>query len=117
MLSASSPSRSTSRNAVLSTASALKGWRAVGVFRGARHGGAGMAAAAGTRQCYLTRTPFVCRTVFVKNEQRSNDPYRWHWAVLAVVLAAEVMDLLDATIINIAGPSIRADLGGSSAFL
>jgi EmrB/QacA subfamily drug resistance transporter len=55
--------------------------------------------------------------VFVTNEQRSKDPYRWRWAVLAVVLAAEVMDLLDATIITIAGPSIRADLGGSTAFL
>ncbi|WP_327005559.1 MFS transporter [Dactylosporangium sp. NBC_01737] len=32
--------------------------------------------------------------------------------MLAVVLAAEVMDLLDATIIAIAGPSIRADLIG-----
>ncbi|MER7005100.1 MFS transporter [Dactylosporangium sp. NPDC000555] len=52
------------------------------------------------------------------NEQRSNsDPYRWKWAVLAVVLAAEVMDLLDATIIAIAGPSIRADLGGGTGFL
>ncbi|MFC4043989.1 MFS transporter [Dactylosporangium siamense] len=40
------------------------------------------------------------------------DPHRWRWAVLAVVLAAEVMDLLDATIIAIAGPSIRADLIG-----
>ncbi|GAA2583757.1 hypothetical protein GCM10010399_12070 [Dactylosporangium fulvum] len=44
-------------------------------------------------------------------------PYRWRWAVLAVVLAAEVMDLLDATIIAIAGPSIRAELGGGTAFL
>src|SRR6185369_17209310 len=34
-----------------------------------------------------------------------------------VVLAAEIMDLLDATIINIAGPSILADLGGSYAFV
>ncbi|MEV8512439.1 MFS transporter [Dactylosporangium sp. NPDC051484] len=52
------------------------------------------------------------------NEHRSHpDPYRWKWAVLAVVLAAEVMDLLDATIITIAGPSIRADLGGGTGFL
>src|SRR4051812_39920385 len=53
----------------------------------------------------------------VTNQHRSQDPYRWRWAVLAVVLAAEVMDLLDATIINIAGPSIRAGLGGGTAFL
>jgi len=48
----------------------------------------------------------------VKNEQRSNP-----WIVLAVVLAAEIMDLLDATVIAIAGPSVRADLGGGTAFL
>ncbi|WP_432987315.1 MFS transporter [Dactylosporangium sp. CA-233914] len=50
-------------------------------------------------------------------EHRSNQPYRWKWAVLAVVLAAEIMDLLDATIIAIAGPAVRADLGGGTAFL
>ena len=67
---------------------------------------------------------FEGRTVFVNNEQRSKtqtpptpQSYRWRWAVLAVVLAAEVMDLLDATIIAIAGPSVRADLGGGTAFL
>jgi EmrB/QacA subfamily drug resistance transporter len=42
-------------------------------------------------------------------------PYRW-W-VLALVLAAEVMDLLDATIVTIAGPAITADIGGSSTTL
>jgi EmrB/QacA subfamily drug resistance transporter len=40
-------------------------------------------------------------------------PIRRQWAVLAVVLAVEVMDLLDATIINIAAPTIRTDLGAS----
>jgi EmrB/QacA subfamily drug resistance transporter len=34
------------------------------------------------------------------------------WIVFAVVFAANIMDLLDATIVNIAGPSIHADLGG-----
>jgi EmrB/QacA subfamily drug resistance transporter len=42
-------------------------------------------------------------------------PYRWRWAALFVILAAEVMDLLDATVTNIAAPSIRVDLGGSYA--
>ena len=37
------------------------------------------------------------------------------WAVLAVVLAAEIMDLIDATVTAIAAPAIRADLGGSEA--
>jgi EmrB/QacA subfamily drug resistance transporter len=39
------------------------------------------------------------------------------WAVLAIVLIAEVMDLVDGTIVNVAAPSIRADLGGSAATL
>jgi EmrB/QacA subfamily drug resistance transporter len=42
-------------------------------------------------------------------------PYRWRWVALFVLLAAEVMDLLDALITNIAAPSIRADLGGSAS--
>jgi EmrB/QacA subfamily drug resistance transporter len=36
------------------------------------------------------------------------------WVVFAVVFAANIMDLLDATIVNIAGPSIHADLGGAA---
>jgi EmrB/QacA subfamily drug resistance transporter len=39
------------------------------------------------------------------------------WFVLAVVLAANIMDLMDATIVNVAGPSIRAALGGSASTL
>ncbi len=42
-------------------------------------------------------------------------PYRWRWIVLATVLVAEIMDLVDATIVNIAAPSIRAELGGSES--
>src|SRR5689334_10760576 len=43
--------------------------------------------------------------------------YRHRWWVLVVVMVADVMDLLDATVANLAGPSIRADLGGSSTTL
>jgi EmrB/QacA subfamily drug resistance transporter len=43
--------------------------------------------------------------------------YAARWIVLAIVLAAEVMDLMDATIINVAGPSIRRDLGGGATTL
>ena len=43
--------------------------------------------------------------------------YRWRWQVLAVVLCAEIMDLVDSTIVNIAGPSVRSDLGGGAATL
>jgi EmrB/QacA subfamily drug resistance transporter len=44
-------------------------------------------------------------------------PYRWRWVVLAVVLAAEIMDLMDSTIVTIAGPSVRRDLGGGPSTL
>ncbi|MBV9793797.1 MAG: MFS transporter [Actinobacteria bacterium] len=38
--------------------------------------------------------------------------YRWRWQVLAVVLVAEAMDILDTTTVNVAGPSVRRSLGG-----
>jgi EmrB/QacA subfamily drug resistance transporter len=38
---------------------------------------------------------------------------RRRWAVLAVVLAVEIMDLLDSTVVNVAAPTIRADLHAS----
>ncbi|MET7748716.1 MFS transporter [Micromonospora sp. NPDC005367] len=44
-------------------------------------------------------------------------PYRWRWLALAVILAAEVMDLLDALVTNLAGPAIRAELGGSASLI
>ncbi len=42
-------------------------------------------------------------------------PYRYRWAVLAVILGAEIMDLLDSTIVNLAATPIAADLGGGSS--
>ncbi|HTR33201.1 MAG TPA: MFS transporter [Gaiellaceae bacterium] len=42
-------------------------------------------------------------------------PLRW-W-ILAVILAVEVMDLLDGTIVNVALPAIRSDLGSSLSSL
>jgi EmrB/QacA subfamily drug resistance transporter len=41
--------------------------------------------------------------------------YRLRWVVAAVVLAANVMDLLDATIVNVAAPSIHRELGGGAS--
>jgi MFS family permease len=38
--------------------------------------------------------------------------YRWRWQVLAVVLVAETMDILDTTTVNVAGPSVRRSIGG-----
>jgi EmrB/QacA subfamily drug resistance transporter len=43
--------------------------------------------------------------------------YRFRWFVMAAVIIADVMDLLDATIANLAGPSIRDDLGGGATTL
>lgn len=40
-------------------------------------------------------------------------PYRLRWFALAVVLGAELMDLLDGTITGIAGPKIESALGGT----
>ena len=37
--------------------------------------------------------------------------------VLVVVLVADVMDLVDSTVANLAGPSIKADLGGGDSTL
>jgi EmrB/QacA subfamily drug resistance transporter len=44
-------------------------------------------------------------------------PYRWRWAALFVILAADVMDLLDALVTTVAGPTIRAGLGGSDTLI
>ncbi|WNV86921.1 MFS transporter [Umezawaea sp. Da 62-37] len=44
-------------------------------------------------------------------------PNPWRWRVLAVVLLAEIMDLLDSTVMNVAAPSVRAGLGGGPATL
>ncbi|MFC7595530.1 MFS transporter [Terrabacter sp. GCM10028922] len=41
-------------------------------------------------------------------------PHPWRWAALFVILAAEVMDLLDALVTVIAGPSVVRDIGGTS---
>jgi EmrB/QacA subfamily drug resistance transporter len=45
----------------------------------------------------------------------ARNPLRWF--VLAVVLAANIMDTMDATIVNVAGPSIRHAIGGSASTL
>jgi len=48
-------------------------------------------------------------------QPKARNPLRWF--VFAVVIAANIMDLMDATIVNVAGPSIRVALGGSTSFL
>jgi EmrB/QacA subfamily drug resistance transporter len=46
---------------------------------------------------------------------RAGHPFRWR--ILALVLAAECMDLLDGTIVNVAAPTIHADLRAGAAAL
>lgn len=43
--------------------------------------------------------------------------FRLRWVVAGVVLFANLMDLLDATIVNVAGPSIHRSLGGGPSTL
>ncbi|GAA2147962.1 hypothetical protein GCM10009727_50510 [Actinomadura napierensis] len=43
---------------------------------------------------------------------RAAGAYRWRWAALATLLVAEAMNLLDATIVQVAAPVIQGDLGG-----
>lgn len=45
---------------------------------------------------------------FASSETAQRNPYRWY--VFAVMLAGEVMDVLDSTIVNVAGPSLKAEL-------
>ena len=42
-------------------------------------------------------------------------PPQRRWAALSVLLVAEAMNLLDATIMTVAGPVIRAGLGGPAS--
>src|SRR3954467_3639254 len=46
-----------------------------------------------------------------------NASSRKRWLAFTVVVAASMMDLLDATVAQVAGPVIRDDLGGSLADL
>ncbi|MGV9881159.1 MFS transporter [Streptomyces sp. NPDC003006] len=43
----------------------------------------------------------------------STESYRWRWLALVALLLGEAMNLLDATIVQVAAPTIHADLGGS----
>src|SRR6201996_6901648 len=67
----------------------------------------------------LTRTLLRYRTVFVSIDHRSSSaptastvPLRTAWLVLVVVIIADLMDLIDSSVANLAGPSLRADLRG-----
>ncbi|GEL17732.1 MFS transporter [Pseudonocardia asaccharolytica] len=44
-------------------------------------------------------------------------PFRWRWLALVAVLTAEIMDLLDATVVAVAAPSIENEIGGGSTMI
>jgi EmrB/QacA subfamily drug resistance transporter len=48
-------------------------------------------------------------------DQPTSPAYRWRWVVLAIILTAEIMDLLDSSIVNLAATPIARDLGGGSS--
>ncbi|WP_371477430.1 MFS transporter [Kitasatospora sp. NBC_00315] len=50
-------------------------------------------------------------------DDEPGEPYRWRWLILVVMLVAEVMDLLDASIVNVAGPALETSLGAGSVGL
>ncbi|MBB5784760.1 DHA2 family efflux MFS transporter permease subunit [Nonomuraea jabiensis] len=54
-------------------------------------------------------------TVTASAATTETQPYRWRWVALFVILAAEVMDLLDALVTTIAAPTIQKELGGSDS--
>lgn len=41
--------------------------------------------------------------------------HRWRWLALSALLTAEAMNLLDATIVQVAAPTMHADLGGDTS--
>ncbi|AGL14076.1 MFS transporter [Actinoplanes sp. N902-109] len=49
--------------------------------------------------------------------EKPGTAYRWRWVALAVILAVELMDLLDSLVTTIAGPAIRTELGGSLSLI
>ncbi|WIM96884.1 DHA2 family efflux MFS transporter permease subunit [Actinoplanes oblitus] len=53
----------------------------------------------------------------VQTETSAPEAYRYRWIALFVILAVEVMDLLDALVTTIAGPVIRTELGGSYSLI
>ncbi|MFI0407734.1 MFS transporter [Actinomadura sp. 3N508] len=57
----------------------------------------------------------MAHTLTSTTKHAAEAAYRWRWAALFVILAGEIMDMLDALITNVAAPTIRAELGGSAA--
>ncbi|WNI20457.1 MFS transporter [Streptomyces sp. ITFR-16] len=47
----------------------------------------------------------------------TTEPQRRRWLILVVMIVAEIMDLLDASIVNVAGPALEDSLGAGSVGL
>src|SRR5580693_3431308 len=63
------------------------------------------------------RTPFPPPRSEPRRSLTMPQAHPRRWLILFVVLAAECMDLLDGTIVNVAAPTIHHDLGTSSTAL
>src|SRR3954462_13244117 len=67
------------------------------------------------RSPHMSATAVAATTDLDVIQQEEAPAYRWRWVVLAVVLVAEIMDLLDSTVITIAAPTVRSELGGGTS--
>ncbi|CAM5599088.1 DHA2 family efflux MFS transporter permease subunit OS=Streptomyces alboniger OX=132473 GN=CP975_14755 PE=4 SV=1 [Streptomyces alboniger] len=63
----------------------------------------------------MSRTPGTPATPCAPASTDAPAPYRWRWTALAALLVAEAMNLLDATIVQVAAPVIHTHLGGADA--
>jgi len=63
----------------------------------------------------MTSTTETSATGGGPTQESAPQPYRWRWLVLGIILCAEIMDLLDATIVNLAATPIERALGGGSS--
>ena len=63
----------------------------------------------------MVQSEGLAKAFGAETQPATRKPLRWF--VLAIVIAADIMDVMDATVVNVAGPSIRAAIGGSVSTL
>ena len=69
------------------------------------------------RSTFVPCPPSLNLATHPPDPERPAQGHPRRWLILALILAVECMDLLDGTIVNVAAPSIRADLGASLSAL